>query len=402
MTRTPQCWAWASGRDAWDDAAHELAERAARWCEPLAGPPFIVLASTPHHARRLPDLAARVQQASGGLVVACVSPGVAVAGHNLARGAALGAFGVAGFAASCVTLEELVDAPRDAFGGAPGPQGPPDLAGVFLLGDASSTPTVRLLPAISASLGTCPVLGALLPAREGDAPPVAIADDAGARSISAGVAVALRGNASCTPMLAQGCRPVGPARSVTKARGTLVLDLDDAPALPTLQRAAGAEDLRGWCLALIPGEDAGARPGRDDVVVREIRGQDAQSGGVALPEPIADGTRVQLHRPDGAVAAADLELLLDVQRLREPPLGALLVRSLDRPGAMVEDARRVGRAFAPPTPGPERARAGRPVDPDARPFPALAIGSAAEIARGRAGPRVHALAACAWLVRPMS
>lgn len=400
------CWAWVTRRAVADEAARELIDRLASWREAHDAEHLLVLACTPHHARRLADLADAMRAADdrATAVVACVTSGLAVAGADAGRGPAVGAWALPGAGAQSVALRDTLTPDGDdgeALANALGLRDEP-ASGLLVLGDAPSTPTVRLLPALAGACGEASVLGALLPSPDGDrdAPAIALADDNGPRTMPGGVAIALRtqpSTAGLTPLLAQACRPVGSVRTATRTRGTMLLDLDGHAALDTFRRAAGDDVLDGWCIAIIPGE--GDRPGRDGVVVREIRGTHEDAGAVVLPEPLPEGARVQLHRPDPETAAADLELLLDTQRLHGPASGALLVRSAGRPGPLYADATRVERAFAPPVPGPERARAGKPVDPDAVATPVLMIESVGEIAGGAGGVRVHALTTAGWVAR---
>jgi small ligand-binding sensory domain FIST len=109
------------------------------------------------------------------------------------------------------------------------------------------------------------------------------------------------------------------------------------------------------------------RFGRGDFLVRGVVGVDQESGALAVADLVRVGQTVQFHLRDAATADDDLGLLLDGQKVHEPPVGALLFtcngrgcRLFDDPN---HDALALTRAFLPDPTAEERAKGGQPLGP---------------------------------------
>lgn len=121
--------------------------------------------------------------------------------------------------------------------------------------------------------------------------------------------------------LTQGCAPIGPVRTITRADAQVVMEIDGAPALSVLKADIGPElagDLRrigGLIMAGLPirGDDRGDR------LVRDLTAIDLERGWIAIGETVAEGQPVQFCRRDAQAAEADLVRMLEGLKRRSPP-----------------------------------------------------------------------------------
>jgi small ligand-binding sensory domain FIST len=119
--------------------------------------------------------------------------------------------------------------------------------------------------------------------------------------------------------LTQGCQPIGPARTITRAAHNLLFELDGEPALDCVLRDLGlerdvpVETLKGVLSATLVGlstgsEDAATRPGSfgTDTLVRHLLGMDVQHRVLALADVAEAGMRLAFCTRNPAAARADL------------------------------------------------------------------------------------------------
>ena len=126
----------------------------------------------------------------------------------------------------------------------------------------------------------------------------------------------LDGGVGVHTLVSQGCRPIGQPFIVTRAEGSLVLELGGRPAVSRLQELAdeaSADDrelLRhGLHVGLVVDEHR-AEFGPGDFLVRNLLGADPNSGALVIGEQVRVGQTVQFHVRDAAAAAEDLDALL--------------------------------------------------------------------------------------------
>ena len=126
------------------------------------------------------------------------------------------------------------------------------------------------------------------------------------------------GNVAVIAGMAQGCIPLGEPLTVTRSRETVLMELDDRPALDVLKECAGdlisrrLEQAAGFIHVALPiaGDDqAGYR-------VRPLTGIDPRRGWLATTDPLAAGTPVLLVRRDANSAQARMRAMLDDLRHR--------------------------------------------------------------------------------------
>jgi small ligand-binding sensory domain FIST len=131
------------------------------------------------------------------------------------------------------------------------------------------------------------------------------------------VAVLLSDDVPVTPVVSQGCRPIGQPFTVTNAKQNLVLELAGQPAMQRLQELvlAADEDERelmrqGLHLGVVVDEHK-LDFSRGDFLVRNVLGADRNNGAIAVGELVQVGQTVQFHVRDANAADEDLRALLN-------------------------------------------------------------------------------------------
>lgn len=118
--------------------------------------------------------------------------------------------------------------------------------------------------------------------------------------------------------LTQGCSPIGPARTVTRAEGHVIIEIDGRPALDVFKEDIGevlARDLRrvaGYIFAALPviGSDTG------DYLVRNLVGIDPKHGAIAVGAHFDPGQQILFCRRDPRSAVEDMDRMLQGLRKR--------------------------------------------------------------------------------------
>ncbi len=133
---------------------------------------------------------------------------------------------------------------------------------------------------------------------------------------SGAVGVILDGGVGVHTLVSQGCRPIGQPFIVTRAEGSLVLELGGQAAVGRLQEVAesASEDDRelirhGLHVGLVLDEHR-AEFGPGDFLVRNLLGADPNSGALVIGEQVRVGQTVQFHVRDAVAADEDLHALL--------------------------------------------------------------------------------------------
>jgi small ligand-binding sensory domain FIST len=152
------------------------------------------------------------------------------------------------------------------------------------------------------------------------------------RTVDRGAVGVVVGGASARPLVSQGCRPIGPPMTVTRAAGNVVHALAGAPAL---------EKVRAVLSTLPPPEQAMASSGLQlgiaadeyaedhDYLVRAILGTEDE--GLVVGDLLRDGQTERLQVRDAAAASKDLHAALG----RNPgqPGGGVLLFSCNGRGS---------------------------------------------------------------------
>ena len=147
------------------------------------------------------------------------------------------------------------------------------------------------------------------------------------------------------PVVAQGCRPIGPVFSIERAQRNVVLEVSEGS-----ERQTPVAALQAILTGLTPAErelvkhalflgvgrssfslDPAAEAEEPAFLVRNLVGVDPRNGAVAVAERLRVGQQVQFHLRDGQASRQDLSQLLARQRLRQPqPLAALVFACMGR------------------------------------------------------------------------
>ncbi|MEB3290641.1 MAG: FIST N-terminal domain-containing protein [Leptolyngbya sp.] len=159
------------------------------------------------------------------------------------------------------------------------------------------------------------------------------------------VGVALSGPIVLDAIVAQGCRPIGPAYQVSQADRNVILGLCDPeqenserPPLEVLQgliQTLSEADRKlaqnslfigiaqdGFKLTLSPG----------DFLIRTLIGVDPKAGAIAIGDRLRPGQRIQFHLRDARTSAEDLDHWLGNYHRQQPtaPAGALMFACMGR------------------------------------------------------------------------
>lgn len=275
----------------------------------------------------------------------------------------------------------------------------PSLRGTLLLADPFSVPTVKLLPALNQArargAGGLPVghlFGGMASAGRGPGGNALILNDRVFRS--GGVGVSISGNIEVDAFVSQGCRPFGPNLVVTKAKGNVIFQLGNRPALDVVNEAiaelgeSGRELLKSGLFIGRVINEYKDRFGRGDFLIRSVIGIDQNNEALAVGDLMRVGQTVRLHVRDAATADEDLGLLLDAQKLKPPPVGCMAITCNGRGTRLFDeshhDAAAICRAFDPPESGEHKAKGGKPYGADDSTVPLAGF-----FAGGEIGPVGH-------------
>lgn len=139
------------------------------------------------------------------------------------------------------------------------------------------------------------------------------------------VGIALSGPLLLKPIVAQGCRPVGPVFRVTEGDRNVLIELQQdedgkqgkaEPAVDALQRILGdlSEDDRELAQSsLFVGvaySEFQEHLYQGDFLIRNLLGVDPRVGAIAIGDRVRPGQRIQFHLRDAQASADDLEMLL--------------------------------------------------------------------------------------------
>jgi small ligand-binding sensory domain FIST len=268
-----------------------------------------------------------------------------------------------------------------------------ELRSCFLFADPFSVPTNGLLSAMNRAradgrVGS--IIGGMASGSTSAGGHALVLDDAVYRSGLVGVS--LRGGIRVDAVVSQGCRGFGPTFVITKAKKNVIFELAGRPALHVVRELVEGlsgpdqENLnrRGLFVGRVINEYKD-RFGRDDFLIREVRGVEESQNAIAVNDLVRTGQTVRLHLRDAQTADEDLGMLLDAQQLREPPVGAVLITCNGRGTRLFDtlhhDAAAVAKAFSPGRAGEDLTKGGMAIDSDEPTLPLAGF-----FANGEIGP----------------
>jgi small ligand-binding sensory domain FIST len=148
--------------------------------------------------------------------------------------------------------------------------------------------------------------------------------------------VAFGPQATVFSRVTQGCQPVGPLRTVTRAQGNYLVTLDEKRALdcvfediglsPDVADEALRQELAQTLAGLVAtGEDASARPGQfgTNTEVRHIVGVGRKGGLLMIAEQLADGMRLAFCKRNAEAAKHDLLRIVEEVRAQAEAAGGM-------------------------------------------------------------------------------
>lgn len=306
----------------------------ARATGPLAGrrPDLAAVFVSGGDAAAAGDALSRAAQCSGAAAtIGCTSPGVIGEARGVEATNAVAAWCAVlpGARLRGFTLEVMPVDDGMAVVGMP-PREDADRVAV-LLADPWSFPVDGFIEQTNRALPGLPIVGGLAAGPAGRGSTRLLIDG---RVVDRGaVGVVLGGAVAAQPLVSQGCRPVGPAMTVTAAEGNVVLELAGVPALRKVEEIVTALSPAEQALVSSGVQIGIARDeyvdehGQGDFLIRGIAGTQAQRGGLVVGDVVPVGRTVRLQVRDADAAHQDL--IEALRRFREtaaidPVAGALL------------------------------------------------------------------------------
>ena len=214
----------------------------------------------------------------------------------------------------------------------------------FLLGDPFHKKLQQCISDLDEAYPAAPKIGGLSSGMAGPMQSSLFLDGSVHKQGTIGLAV--YGDIAMTPIVAQGCIPLGKAMQVTRARDNLVLELDGLPATKALQQLAETlparvfESFQRMPMVGIHPPSVSARPGPGDFLVRNVLGISRGEPGLLIGAHVSKGQIIQFHLRNRESAVTELESALELARARNTASAACLLfscigrgrRLYDRPG----------------------------------------------------------------------
>jgi small ligand-binding sensory domain FIST len=190
------------------------------------------------------------------------------------------------------------------------PSSPENEVGV-LLADPYGFPVVPFVEHCNDILPGLPLVGGLGPLGPGSTK--LLLNDV---VLDGAVGVLLSGPIAAHIAVSQGCRPIGPPMTVTKAEENMLVELAGMPAYRQLRQILAALPpheqalaLRGLHLGVAMNESAATHE-RGDFLIRGVLGADERTGAVVVGDTVDVGTTVRFQIRDATAADEDLSELL--------------------------------------------------------------------------------------------
>jgi small ligand-binding sensory domain FIST len=277
-------------------------------------PSLAVLFASAHFLGAAEALVAAVAEQTGPLpLIGCVGEAVAGGAREVESEPAVSLWLGAGLGPVETFAMEFIRTPSGgAYGGY---QFPPDAAGVHvMICDPFTFPADGLMTHLNEQRPGAMVVGGMASAGLASRQSRLFLGD---RVLSRGAVGVHLPRAEVHPLVAQGCRPVGDAYTITGAEGNVIVELGGRPPLTRLREIAAALPGRdqellaeGVLLGLVIDEYR-AEPGQGDFLVRGVIGADPDTGAIAVGDEIEVGQTVQFHVRDAASADEDLRRALE-------------------------------------------------------------------------------------------
>ncbi len=284
---------------------------------------LLIAAVTPHHAPRwsaLPQLlraALSVALADDAVVIGSSAPGVIGDGHEVEQRAGLSLWAASLPGAACRSFaivdggdlaparEALAEATAALSAGDPGAsRTPASPATLLLFVDPSRCPSGPLLTSLRREFPAVQVAGVLAGGGGFAQSSAVFLDDAP----HSAVGVVIAGGTRREVLIAQGCRPIGAPRLITRCRNEMVEELDGERPVEVLRNLYESLDgpaqiqFRNGLRVGLEQDPDRIRHDPGQMVMRPLRGVDAETGAMLLPEAPHPWQVVQFHVRDAHAA----------------------------------------------------------------------------------------------------
>ncbi|MBI5850370.1 MAG: FIST C-terminal domain-containing protein [Planctomycetes bacterium] len=338
------------------DAACDEAIASLRAAFGEASPDLVLAFATPKlgDLDRIPARLAAAFPSSA--IAGCSGGGVIGAGHEIEETAGLTV--LAGRLPRC-KVEVRVLQQQDL----PDPDAPPGawhalfatphdrIRGLLVLPDPWRFPVAALLTGLDYAFPNAPKIGGLVSGGE----------QAGTQRVFAGetsldqgaVVVAFSGEVIVEAVVAQGCRPIGRAGTVTAGSGQDLVTVDGQPALAFLKAQIDSLDEREleiirsspMFIGLAMDPFAADAPDEGEYLMRNIVGLDRKRGSLAIAGRPSVGRKIRFHLRDRDASETDLRRSFARVPASPKPAAALLFACLGRGVGLYGDADHDTRAF---------------------------------------------------------
>ncbi len=272
---------------------------------------------------------AAMRLAGGGTTLGCSAGGVIADGRGVETSSAVAAWAAVlpGVRRSSFSLG-LMRGGDDEVVVTGVPEREPDDVVAVLLADPYSFPVQGFVESSHHVLGGLPLVGGLATGQRGQGSTRLFLE--GQVLEQGAVGVLLGGDVNARTVVSQGCRPIGPTMTVTKAKDNVLLELAGAPAYPKLLEIISALPSEEQGLAArglhvgVAMDEYAEEHERGDFLIRAVIGADRGSGAVAVGDVIEVGRTVRFQVRDARTADEDLRERLTRFRADGPAEGALL------------------------------------------------------------------------------
>lgn len=204
---------------------------------------------------------------------------------------------------------------------------------VLLLADPYSFPSDGFVARSHEVLRGVPVVGGLAAGPGGPGSTRLLLDG---RAVDRGAVGVVLAGTGARAVVSQGCRAVGPAMTVTRAAGNVLLELAGETALARVERVLRdlpPDDQALASAGLHLGVAADEHPEEPDLLVRAILGVERETGGLVVGDLVAVGQTVRLQVRDADAADVELRALLHRARGSGPPASGALLFTCNGRGA---------------------------------------------------------------------
>lgn len=289
-------------------AATAVGEIVGEALDRLGGQPDLaMLFATAQHTGAMEDIVPTVRTLlRPRLLLGCTAESVLAGSLEVERAPALALWVAAGFDASPLRLP----------GHAAPPQEPPfDPAALLLFADPFTFSAPDLFAAVERRWPGLPIVGGNTSAARGPGGNRLVLD--GALESDGAVGCFLGPNVRVSPVVSQGCKPIGSPFTVTKAEAHVIYEIAGRPAMERLRDllpALSDEDRRlikpsNLHLGRVVDERR-VDHDRGDFLAMNVLGANRDSGAIAVGGDVEVGTTVQFQVRDAASASEDLRLAL--------------------------------------------------------------------------------------------